>query len=102
MHDEVSEKIFVLKLNNTIHFVKVSATENLRKNLAVERLIVEGCDILLDVKQIFVRQGTLIQIPNEKQKEKVAFKGFKISSKSDKELVRQCFLFSYHLIITTR
>lgn len=39
MHDEVSE------------------TENLRKNLHLERLIVEGCDILLDVNQIFVRQG---------------------------------------------
>ncbi|ENN74096.1 hypothetical protein D910_11508, partial [Dendroctonus ponderosae] len=75
--------------------------EYVDRNVAVERLIVEGCDILLDVKQIFVRQGTLIQIPKEKQKEKVAFKGFKMSSKSDKELVRQCFLFSYHLIITT-
>lgn len=41
MHDEVSE------------------TENLRKNLAVERMIVEGCDILLDVNQVFVRQGEL-------------------------------------------
>lgn len=41
MHDEVSE------------------TENLRKNLAVERMIVEGCDILLDVNQVFVRQGKL-------------------------------------------
>lgn len=40
MHDEVSE------------------TENLRKNLAVERMIVEGCDILLDVNQVFVRQGS--------------------------------------------
>lgn len=65
-------------------------------------MIVEGCDILLDVKQIFVRQGTLIQIPTEKQKERVSFKGFKSSSKSEKEVVRQCFLFSYHLIITTR
>lgn len=36
---------------------QVSETENLRKNLAVERLIVEGCDILLDVNQVFVRQG---------------------------------------------
>jgi len=35
----------------------VSETENLRKNLAVERMIVEGCDILLDVNQVFVRQG---------------------------------------------
>lgn len=41
MHDEVSE------------------TENLRKNLAVERMIVEGCDILLDVNQVFVRQGKI-------------------------------------------
>ncbi|RXG72863.1 Ras-specific guanine nucleotide-releasing factor 2, partial [Armadillidium vulgare] len=39
MHDEVSE------------------TENIRKNLAIERMIVEGCDILLDVNQMFVRQG---------------------------------------------
>ncbi|KAK4297322.1 hypothetical protein Pmani_030247, partial [Petrolisthes manimaculis] len=39
MHDEVSE------------------TENIRKNLSIERMIVEGCDILLDVNQMFVRQG---------------------------------------------
>lgn len=37
--------------------LQVSETENLRKNLAVERMIVEGCDILLDVNQVFVRQG---------------------------------------------
>ena len=43
MHDEVSE------------------TENLRKNLAVERMIVEGCDILLDVNQVFVRQGLCLR-----------------------------------------
>ena len=41
---------------------QVSETENIRKNLAIERMIVEGCDILLDVNQIFVRQGTLVQI----------------------------------------
>lgn len=45
MHDEVSE------------------TENLRKNLAVERMIVEGCDILLDVNQVFVRQGKKLLLP---------------------------------------
>ena len=44
MHDEVSE------------------TENIRKNLSIERMILEGCDILLDVNQVFVRQGTLIQV----------------------------------------
>ena len=42
--------------------MQVSETENIRKNLAIERMIVEGCDILLDVNQVFVRQGTLIQV----------------------------------------
>lgn len=37
---------------------EVSDTENIRKNLAIERMIVEGCDILLDTSQTFVRQGT--------------------------------------------
>ena len=41
---------------------QVSETENIRKNLAIERMIVEGCDILLDVNQMFVRQGTLVHI----------------------------------------
>lgn len=36
---------------------EVSETENIRKNLAIERMITEGCDILLDVTQVFVRQG---------------------------------------------
>ena len=40
---------------------QVSDTENIRKNLAIERMIIEGCDILLDVNQMFVRQGTVIQ-----------------------------------------
>lgn len=42
MHDEVSE------------------TENIRKNLATERMIAGGCDILLDVNQVFVRQGKIL------------------------------------------
>ena len=44
----------------------MSETENIRKNLAIERMIVEGCDILLDVNQVFVRQGTLIQVSEDK------------------------------------
>ncbi|XP_075257120.1 ras-specific guanine nucleotide-releasing factor 2-like isoform X7 [Convolutriloba macropyga] len=40
---------------------EVSETENIRRNLAIERQIVEGCDILLDVQQIFIRQGTMLQ-----------------------------------------
>ncbi|KAF7269538.1 hypothetical protein GWI33_017431 [Rhynchophorus ferrugineus] len=84
MHDEVSE------------------TENIRKNLAIERNIVEGCDILLDVNQVFVRQGTLIQVPTEKTKEKKTFKGFRYLRRNIKDTIRQCFLFSYYMIITTR
>ena len=37
---------------------QVSETENIRKCLAIERMIVEGCDILMDVNQVFVRQGS--------------------------------------------
>uniref|UniRef100_A0A8D2Q722 Ras protein specific guanine nucleotide releasing factor 1 n=1 Tax=Varanus komodoensis TaxID=61221 RepID=A0A8D2Q722_VARKO len=36
---------------------EVSDTENIRKNLAIERMIAEGCEILLDTSQTFVRQG---------------------------------------------
>jgi hypothetical protein len=39
MHDEVSE------------------TENIRKNLSIERQIAGGCEELLDVTQVFIRQG---------------------------------------------
>ncbi|XP_069694869.1 ras-specific guanine nucleotide-releasing factor 2-like [Periplaneta americana] len=81
MHDEVSE------------------TENLRKNLAVERMIVEGCDILLDVNQVFVRQGSLIQIPSDKPR---TSRSRLTNFKSEKEALRQCFLFSNHLILATR
>lgn len=80
MHDEVSE------------------TENLRKNLAVERMIVEGCDILLDVNQVFVRQGSLVQVPPGKGRIRSRLASFK----SERESVRQCFLFSNHMIIATR
>ncbi|KAJ8969024.1 hypothetical protein NQ317_013830 [Molorchus minor] len=77
MHDEVSE------------------TENLRKNLALERMIVQGCDILLDC---LYGRGSLIHVPSEKPK---ASKN-KLPFKTEKEAVRQCFLFSNHLIIATR
>ncbi len=41
MHDEVSE------------------TEHIRMNLAIERSIAEGCDVLLDGSQILCRQGQI-------------------------------------------
>ncbi|XP_078539068.1 ras-specific guanine nucleotide-releasing factor 1 isoform X1 [Lissotriton helveticus] len=82
MHDEVSE------------------TENIRKNLAIERMIVEGCEILLDTSQTFVRQGCLIQVPMS-EKGKIT-RGRLGSLSLKKEGERQCFLFSKHLIICTR
>ncbi|XP_036211381.1 ras-specific guanine nucleotide-releasing factor 1 isoform X2 [Myotis myotis] len=82
MHDEVSE------------------TENIRKNLAIERMIIEGCEILLDTSQTFVRQGSLIQVPMS-EKGKIP-RGRLGSLSLRKEGERQCFLFSKHLIICTR
>ncbi|XP_060779992.1 ras-specific guanine nucleotide-releasing factor 1 [Neoarius graeffei] len=82
MHDEVSE------------------TENIRKNLAIERMIVEGCEILLDTSQTFVRQGSLIQVPMSEKGKITRGRLGSLSLKKDGE--RQCFLFSKHLIICTR
>ncbi|GFY37855.1 ras-specific guanine nucleotide-releasing factor 2 [Trichonephila inaurata madagascariensis] len=80
MHDEVSE------------------TENIRKNLATERMIAGGCDILLDVNQVFVRQGSVIQVlGGEKSKLQRARMG-----KRETEVVRQCFLFTNHMLLCTR
>ncbi|XP_070202561.1 ras-specific guanine nucleotide-releasing factor 2-like [Littorina saxatilis] len=85
MHDEVSE------------------TENIRKNLAIERMIIEGCDILLDVNQTFVRQGPLLQVLNDKAKSSRNRLGsFSSSFKEKKEIVRQVFLFTNHILLTTR
>lgn len=82
MHDEVSE------------------TENIRKNLAIERIIIGGCDILLDVNQVFVRQGSVIQIVSS---EKTKGQRSRISNlRGDKELVRQCYLFTNHMLLCTR
>ncbi|XP_067827246.1 ras-specific guanine nucleotide-releasing factor 1 isoform X3 [Heptranchias perlo] len=82
MHDEVSE------------------TENIRKNLAIERMIVEGCEILLDTSQTFVRQGSLIQVPMTEKGKITRSRLGSLSLKKEGE--KQCFLFSKHLIICTR
>ncbi|XP_056427535.1 ras-specific guanine nucleotide-releasing factor 1 isoform X1 [Hyla sarda] len=82
MHDEVSE------------------TENIRKNLAIERMIVEGCEILLDTSQTFVRQGCLIQVPMSEKSRVTRGRLGSLSLKKEGE--RQCFLFSKHLLICTR
>ncbi|XP_028317842.1 ras-specific guanine nucleotide-releasing factor 2 [Gouania willdenowi] len=80
---------------------EVSDTENIRKNLAIERMIVEGCDILLDTSQTFVRQGSLIQLPSSSERgvlSKVRLGALSLR----KEGERQCFLFTKHFLICTR
>lgn len=67
MHDEVNTDINAAIISGASESInvtsfrrrrQVSETENIRKCLAIERMIVEGCDILMDVTQVFVRQGT--------------------------------------------
>ncbi|MED6292781.1 Ras-specific guanine nucleotide-releasing factor 2 [Characodon lateralis] len=80
---------------------EVSDTENIRKNLAIERMIVEGCDILLDTSQTFVRQGSLIQLPSNSERGMLS--KVRLGSLSlRKEGERQCFLFTKHFLICTR
>jgi len=82
MHDEVSE------------------TENIRNNLAIERIIVGGCDILLDVNNVFIRKGSVIQvIGGDKLKSQRSRIG---SFRGEKEIVRQCYLFTNHMLLCTR
>jgi uncharacterized protein (UPF0276 family) len=82
MHDEVSE------------------TENIRNNLAIERIIVGGCDILLDVNNVFIRKGGVIQvIGGDKPKSQRSRLG---SFRGEKEIVRQCYLFTNHMLLCTR
>lgn len=102
MHDEVSE------------------TENIRKNLAIERIIEGGCDILLDVNQVFVRQGSVIQVLSQSSSAATSGGGLNAMSFSsslglriqrsrfgsfrsgEKEVVRQCFLFTNHMLLCNR
>ena len=64
-------------------------------------MIVEGCDILLDVNQMFVRQGTLVQIHPASHRSGARGR-LNIGLNKERESVRQCFLFSNHLILTSR
>ncbi|XP_061585424.1 ras-specific guanine nucleotide-releasing factor 2 isoform X4 [Cololabis saira] len=79
---------------------EVSDTENIRKNLAIERMIVEGCDILLDTSQTFVRQGSLIQLPSVERGKLSKVRLGSLSLKKEGE--RQCFLFTKHFLVCTR
>ncbi|XP_068694314.1 ras-specific guanine nucleotide-releasing factor 2-like isoform X2 [Montipora foliosa] len=102
-HDHVERNTLeyaqsVLEDLSTVMHDEVSETENIRKNLSIERQIVEGCEMLLDVNQIFIRQGNLIQVTESRK-----FKTFGLKpAECRKESVRQCFLFSGYLLLTTR
>ncbi|CAF3690493.1 unnamed protein product [Adineta steineri] len=83
MHDEVSE------------------TEHIRANLAIERSIAEGCDVLLDVNQVLCRQDSLILLNNDRNKPSLGQR-FTPRDIRRNEVVVQCYLFSNHLVTTTR
>ncbi|OWA52235.1 Ras-specific guanine nucleotide-releasing factor 2 [Hypsibius exemplaris] len=107
-HDHVERKSLeyaknqLEELSRVMHD-EVSETENIRKNLGIERMIVEGCDILLDVNQVFVRQGTLIHVLKDASARSRSSRFTRSIGTTDKsEVVRQCFLFTNHLIITSR
>ncbi|XP_055347134.1 ras-specific guanine nucleotide-releasing factor 1-like [Paramacrobiotus metropolitanus] len=105
-HDHVERKSLEYAKNrleelSRIMHDEVSETENIRKNLGIERMIVEGCDILLDVNQVFVRQGTLVHVLKDASSRGRSSR-FTRSASDKSEIVRQCFLFTNHLIITTR
>ncbi|VDP69752.1 unnamed protein product [Echinostoma caproni] len=92
----------LLQLKQIMHD-EVSETENIRKNLSIERMIVDGCELLLDVNQVFVRQGTLIQVICDKPRSSRSRLGtFGGSARERKEAIRQVFLFTNHLLITAR
>ncbi|XP_065221705.1 ras-specific guanine nucleotide-releasing factor 2-like isoform X3 [Planococcus citri] len=104
-HDHVDRKSLMeacQKLEDLSRQIKdeVSETENLRKNLAIERMIVSGCDILLDVNQVYVREGRLVHyFPDRSIATRVRWS---LSKTPEKIAVRYCYLFSNHLILTTR
>ncbi|KAK7573318.1 hypothetical protein V9T40_010509 [Parthenolecanium corni] len=104
-HDHVDRKSLMearQKLEDLSRQIKdeVSETENLRKNLAIERMIVSGCDILLDVNQVYVREGRLVHyFPDKSIAQRIRWSLFKTP---DKIAVRYCYLFSNHLILTSR
>jgi len=68
---------------------EVSETENIRCNLAIEKMIVEGCECLLDTNQLFIKEGLLIVYTKPK-------------AKNAKRNVVKCFLFTNHLVVTKR
>ncbi|CAF0754244.1 unnamed protein product [Brachionus calyciflorus] len=84
------------ELSRSMHD-EVSETENIRCNLAIEKMIVEGCEVILDANQVFIREGLLIILTSLKSKTL----GVKLKDVKKRNVVK-CFLFTNHLIVTTR
>ncbi|XP_057303074.1 ras-specific guanine nucleotide-releasing factor 2-like isoform X2 [Hydractinia symbiolongicarpus] len=87
----------VLEELSTVMHDEVSETENIRKNLAIERLFTDGCEFLLDSNEVFIRQGVLLQLSVGD-----AHKLTRKKSADRRECIQQCFLFSRFLLITSR
>ncbi|CAB3984095.1 ras-specific guanine nucleotide-releasing factor 2-like isoform X1, partial [Paramuricea clavata] len=92
----------VLEELSSLMHDEVSETENIRKNLSIERQIAGGCEELLDVRQVFIRQGSLIQVQESHKKPILSFAGLGIKPHERKEYLRHCLLFSGLLLIATR
>jgi len=71
--------------------VQLSECESIKHTLEIERSIDSGCDVLLDTDQKFIREGILRHYVTSK-----------IGNGILREKTRHCFLFSRHLIITSR
>lgn len=75
---------------------EVSETENIRCNLAIEKMIVEGCECLLDSNQLFIKEGLLVIYTYPKSR------SLKTNREERKRNVVKCFLFTNHLVVTKR
>ncbi|XP_065059663.1 ras-specific guanine nucleotide-releasing factor 1-like [Rhopilema esculentum] len=84
LHDKVES------LQGTLN-QQMSECESIKHTLEIERTIDGGCDVLLDTDQKFIREGILRH-----------FVTSKIGLGILREKTRHCFLFSRHLIITSR
>eukprot|EP00794_Sanderia_malayensis_P009753 gene9753-10750_t len=93
----------VLEELSTVMQDEVSETENIRRNLSIERRFADGCEELLDVEQIFIRQGPLLQVGMDSQSNRrKSFSTLSLKSHDRKASIKQCFLFSRSMLLATR
>lgn len=94
-----SEHVDYVSLQETINELEiiqktvtddVCISENVRQVLRVEQKIEGGCDVLLDKEQSLIREGVLTRMREGEKPSKY------------KAQTMYCFLFSKHLLVTTR